>query len=165
MTKTNTTHVETFKSWEMGYLGYIQNGKPYFYRESTRRHTNQSEFDVTGLNQLPYVEIIYGHTTHNRVFVDAAVNAGVKGIVYAGMGHGSIYPLTKDALSEAQKKGIVVVKSSRVGNGMVTRVAEDDKLHFVAGDTLNPQKARILLMLALTKTSDPAEIQRMFDEY
>ena len=165
VTKTNTTHVETFKSWEMGYLGYIQNGKPYFYRESTRRHTTQSEFDVTGLSKLPYVEIIYGHTNHNRVFVDAAVNAGVKGIVHAGMGHGSIYPLTRDALGEAQKKGIVVVKSSRVGNGMVTRVAEDDKYNFVAADTLNPQKARILLMLALTKTSDPAEIQRIFDEY
>lgn len=165
VTKTNTTHVETFKSWELGVLGYIQNGMPYFYRESTRKHTTQSEFDITGLTQLPYVEIVYAHTNHNRLFVDAAVKAGAKGIVHAGMGHGSMYPVTKEAFIDAQKKGVVVVKSSRVGNGMVTRVAEDDTLRFVAADTLNPQKARILLMLALTKTSDPVEIQRMFDEY
>lgn len=165
VTKTNTTHVETFKSWELGYFGYIQNGKPYFYRETTRKHTIQSEFDVTGLTKLPYVEIIYGHVNHDRVLVDAIVEAGAKGIVHAGMGHGSIFPLTKEGLIDAKKKGVVIVKSSRVGNGMVTRVAEDDKYNFVAGDTLNPQKARILLMLALTKTNDPSEIQRMFDEY
>ncbi len=165
VTKTNTTHVETFKAPELGYLGYIQDGRPYFYRESTRRHTTRSEFDVTGLTKLPYVAIVYGHVNHDRVAVDALVAAGVKGIVHAGMGHGSIFPVTRDALAEAVKKGVVVVKSSRVGNGQVTRVSEDDQYGFVAGDTLNPQKARILLMLALTKTSDPKEIQRMFDEY
>ncbi len=165
VTKTNTTHVETFKAPELGYLGYIQNGKPYFYRESTRRHTTESEFDVTGLTKLPYVEIVYGHVNHDRVAVDALVAAGVKGIVHAGMGHGSMFPVTREALGEAVRKGVVVVKSSRVGNGQVTRVAEDDKYGFVAGDTLNPQKARVLLMLALTRTDDPQEIQRIFDEY
>jgi L-asparaginase len=81
------------------------------------------------------------------------------------MGHGSIFPITRDALAEVVKKGIPVVKCSRVGNGIVTRVADDDKYGFIAGDTLNVQKARILLMLALTKTNDPKEIQRIFDEY
>lgn len=165
VTKTNTTHVETFKAWELGYLGYIQNGLPYFYRLSTRKHTAQTEFDVRGLKELPYVEILYGHVNGYRVVVDALVAAGVKGIVHAGMGHGSIFPVTRDALAEAVTKGIPVVKSSRVGNGMVTRIADDDKFNFVAADTLNPQKARILLMLGLTKTKDPKEIQRMFDEY
>ena len=89
----------------------------------------------------------------------------MKGIVNADMGHGSIFPTTRDALAEVAKKGIPVVKSSRVGNGIVTRVADDDKYGFIAGDTLNPQKARILLMLALTKTNDAAAIQRIFDEY
>ena len=81
------------------------------------------------------------------------------------MGHGSVFPVTRDALGDVIKKGIPVVKSSRVGNGIVTRWAEDDKYGFIAGDTLNPQKARILLMLALTKTNDLKEIQRIFDEY
>ena len=165
VTKTNTTHVETFKAPELGYLGYIQNGLPYFYREINRKHTFKSEFDVKGLAELPYVEILYGHVNGDKVLVDALVAAGVKGIVHAGMGHGSIFPVTQDALAEAVKQGIPVVKSSRVGNGIVTRIADDDKYNFVAGDTLNPQKARILLMLALTKTKDPKEIQRIFDEY
>ena len=165
VTKTNTTHVETFKSWELGYLGYIQNGEPYFYRDTTRKHTVMSEFDVSGLSELPYVEILYGHVNGDKTLVNALLDANVKGIVHAGMGHGSIFPTTRDALAEAVKKGIPVVKSSRVGNGMVTRVAEDDKYGFIAADTLNPQKARILLMLALTKTNDPAMIQRIFDEY
>ncbi len=165
VTKTNTTHVETFKSWELGYLGYIQNGEPYFYRDTTRKHTVMSEFDVSGLTELPYVEILYGHVNGDKTLVNALLEANVKGIVHAGMGHGSIFPATRDALAEAVKKGIPVVKSSRVGNGMVTRVAEDDKYGFIAADTLNPQKARILLMLALTKTNDPAMIQRIFDEY
>ena len=165
VTKTNTTHVETFKAPELGYLGYIQNGLPYFYRESTRKHTFKSEFDVRGLQALPYVEILYGHVNGDKVLVDALMAAGVKGIVHAGMGHGSIFPVTQVALAEAVQKGIPVVKTSRVGNGIVTRVADDDKYGFIAGDTLNAQKARILLMLALTKTTDPKEIQRIFNEY
>jgi len=165
VTKTNTTHVETFKSWELGYLGYFQNGEPYFYRETTRKHTYMSEFDLSGLKELPYVEILYGHVNGDKNLVEALVAADVKGIVNAGMGHGSIFPTTRDALGEAVKKGIPVVKSSRVGNGMVTRWAEDEKYGFIAGDSLNPQKARILLMLALTKTNDPAVIQRIFNEY
>jgi len=165
VTKTNTTHVETFKSPELGYLGYIQNGEPYFYRETTRKHTYMSEFDISGLKELPYVEILYAHVNGDKNLVNALVAADVKGIVNAGMGHGSIFPTTRDALAEVAKKGIPVVKSSRVGNGIVTRVADDDKYGFIAGDTLNPQKARILLMLALTKTNDAAAIQRIFDEY
>lgn len=165
VTKTNTTHVETFKSWELGCLGYNQNGEPYFYRETTRKHTYMSEFDILGLNELPYVDIIYSHVNGDAILVNALVGAGVKGIVNAGMGHGNIFPVTCEALGEAVKKGIPVVKSSRVGNGIVTRVADDDKYGFIAGDTLNPQKARILLMLALTKTNDAAVIQRIFDEY
>jgi L-asparaginase len=165
VTKTNTTHVETFKAPELGYLGYIQNGQPYFYHQSMRKHTTETEFDLTGITKLPRVDIVYGHVNGDRVLVDAAVAAGAKGIVHAGMGHGSIHPATKEGLLDARKAGVVIVKSSRVGNGMVTRVASDDKDGFVAADTLNVQKARILLMLALTKTSDPTEVQRMFNEY
>lgn len=164
-TKTNTVSMETFKAPELGYLGYIQNGRPYFYRTSARRHTVASEFSVEGLTQLPRVDIILGYINDDAVHVEAAVAAGAQGIVVAPPGHASLSNALRAALIPAQKKGIVIVKSSRTGNGMVTRVAEDDQYGFVAGDNLNAQKARILLMLALTKTIDLATIQRMFNEY
>ena len=88
-------------------------------------------------------------------------------MVHAGVGDGSLANAVKPALIEARKKGVVVVRSSRVGSGIVARNGEanDDELDFVVSDTLNPQKARILLMLALTKTTDTKEIQRMFTTY
>lgn len=167
VTKTNTALLDTFRAPELGYLGYMQDSRPHFYKESTRRHTTNSEFDVSNLTELPRVDIVYGYENDTRVGLDAFVAAGAKGIVNAGVGDGSLYTEVKEGLIDAQKKGIVIVRSSRVGNGIVARNGEanDDQLNFVASDTLNPQKARILLMLALTKTSDPTEIQRMFWEY
>ena len=168
VTKTNTANTDTFRSWELGFLGYMQNNQPYFYRQSTRRHTADSEFDVGNLDKLPDVDIVYGYANMNRVAVDAFVAAGDKGIVHAGVGDGSLArPAVEPALVDARKKGIVVVRASRVGNGIVARngEAKDDELDFVVSDTLNPQKARILLMLALTRTSDTKEIQRMFYTY
>src|SRR5712664_3426396 len=140
----------------------MQGNKPYFYRQSPRRHTVDSEFDVSGLDVLPQVDIVYGYANMNRVAIDAFVAAG------AGVGDGSLArPAVEPALVEAHKKGVVIVRSSRVGNGIVARngEAKDDELDFVVSDTLNPQKARILLMLALTKTTDTKEIQRMFYTY
>lgn len=165
ITKTNTTNVDTFKSQDFGFLGYVISGKPYFYKESSKKHTTQSEFDVSKLTSLPRVEILYGHEQDSRIFADAAVKAGAKGIIHAGTGNGSIFPETKEGLLDAQKAGAVVVRASRVGSGVVTHEADDDQNGFVSADTLNPQKARILLMLALTKTTDVKEIQRMFEQY
>jgi L-asparaginase len=168
VTKTNTSNADTFRSWELGFLGYMQDNKPYFYRQSTRKHTADTEFDVSKLDALPAVDIVYGYANMNRLPVDAFVAAGDKGIVHAGVGDGSLArPAVEPALIEARKKGVVIVRSSRVGNGIVARngEAKDDELDFVVSDTLNPQKARILLMLALTKTSDTKEIQRMFYTY
>ena len=165
VTKTSTTSVESFKAPGLGCLGYVQDGVPYFYRENTRRHTLQSEFDLSNLRHLPKVYVIYGHVDNDGVLVDAAVAGGVNGIVHAGTGMGVIPPVTRKALIDAQKEGVVVVRSSRVGSGLVLRTTHDDQTHFVAADTLNPQKARVLLMVALTKTSDPSEVQRIFDEY
>jgi len=168
VTKSNTYTADTFRTPELGFLGYMQGSKPYFYRQSTRRNTADSEFDVTNLDVLPQVDIVYGYANMNRVAVDAFVAAGAKGIVHAGVGDGSLArPAVEPALDEARKKGVVIVRSSRVGNGIVARngEAKDDEHDFVVSDTLNPQKARILLMLALTKTSDTKEIQRMFYTY
>ena len=168
VTKTNTANADTFRSWELGFLGYMQDNAPHFYRASTRRHTADTEFDVSNLDTLPAVDIVYGYANMNRVAVDAFVTAGDKGLIHAGVGDGSLArPAVEPALIEARKKGVVIVRSSRVGNGIVARngEAKDDDLDFVVSDTLNPQKARILLMLALTKTSNTKEIQRMFYTY
>ncbi|EJN07320.1 type II asparaginase [Herbaspirillum sp. YR522] len=167
VTKTNTSTLDTFKTPELGYLGYIQGSKPFFYRQSTRKHTVESQFDVSGLDQLPQVDIVYGYANMNPIALNAFVAAGAKGIIHAGVGDGSLNNTVLPSLVEARKKGVVIVRSSRVGQGIVARngEADDDKLDFVVSDTLNAQKARILLMLALTKTTDTKEIQKIFWEY
>jgi len=165
VTKTNTTNVDTFKSPDFGCLGYILDGKVFFYQTPLRRHTTKTEFKIDSIKTLPRVEIIYGHGHGNRDLVDAAVKAGTAGIIHAGSGDGSVFSVTKEGLLDARKKGVIVVRSSRVGSGVVTHTADDDKKGFVTSDTLNPQKARILLMLSLTRTRDSKEIQRIFDQY
>ncbi|MFC5473368.1 type II asparaginase [Paraherbaspirillum soli] len=167
VTKTNTSTTDTFKSPELGMLGYMQDNRPHFYRQSTRKNTADTEFDISKLDVLPQVDIIYGYANMNRAALDAQVKAGAKGIVQAGVGDGSIAAQMKEPLMQARKKGVIIVRSSRVGQGIVARNGEanDDALDFVASDTLNAQKARILLMLALTKTNDTKEIQRMFYTY
>ncbi|MGE5622141.1 MAG: type II asparaginase [Bacillota bacterium] len=167
VTKANTFTTDTFKTPELGMLGYIQGGKPYFYRQPLRRHTVDTEFDVSRLDVLPQVDIVYGYANMNPIALNAFVAAGAKGIIHAGVGDGSLANAVKPALIDARKKGVIIVRSSRVGQGIVARNGEanDDQLDFVVSDTLNPQKARILLMLALTRTSDTKEIQRIFYTY
>lgn len=165
ITKTNTTSLDTFKSPENGYLGAITGGRILFYSESTRKHTVDTKFDISNLEALPQVDIIYSYQNDQTFFYDAAVAAGSKGIVIAGSGDGSLSKMDEAGAKAAHEKGAAIVRSSRVGSGTVTHSSEDDEKGFVTADSLNPQKARILLMLALTNTSDPAEIQKYFDEY
>jgi L-asparaginase type II len=167
VTKTNTSTADTFKSPELGVLGYIQGDRVAFYRSPARKHTLDSEFDISAVQKIPNVEIAYGFENVSRTTVDALAAAGVDGIVYAGVGDGNPSELTEQALADARAKGILIVRSARVGNGIVARNNEvnDDKRDFVVSDNLNPQKARILLTVALTKTKDTKEIQRMFYEY
>ena len=167
VTKTNTSTLDTFKAPELGLLGYMQDNRPFFYRQSTRRHTADTEFDVMQLDVLPQVDIVYGYANVNRIAVDAFMAAGARGIIYAGTGDGSLADSVKSAMVEARKQGVIIVRSSRVGQGIVARngEAKDDELDFVVSDTLNPQKARILLMLALTKTINTKDIQRIFYAY
>ncbi|WP_426177318.1 type II asparaginase [Massilia sp. TWR1-2-2] len=167
VTKMNTSTLDSFRSPELGMIGYIQGSKPFFYRQSTRKHTLESEFDVGALQSLPSVDIVYGYANVGPVAVDAFVGAGAKGIIHAGVGDGSLAAKVVPALKSARQKGVVVVRASRVGQGILARNGEanDDELDFVVSDTLNAQKARILLMLALTKTSNTRDIQRMFYTY
>ena len=116
---------------------------------------------------MPKVDIVYAYANMGRELIDAAVKAGAKGIVVAGVGNGNMTAEALQALSDARKQGVVVVRSTRLPSGVVTRNAEvnDDELGFVASEELKPSKARVLLKLALTKTSDPIRIQEMFREY
>lgn len=166
VTKTNTTNVDTFKSPELGALGYISGNKIRFYKESTKRHTINSEFDISNLEELPRVEIIYAHIDSDRLMADAAVKTGAKGIIHAGTGNGTLSDRRMEGLKEASAKGVVVVRSSRVPNGATTVfLPKWTNAGFIEADSLNPQKARLLLQLALTKTKDLKEIQRMFYQY
>ena len=165
VTKAHTTSLDTFRS-PLGPLGYMNDGQPTFYNTVDRRHAGNTEFDVTNAASLPYVKIIYGHANDDALFVDAALQAGAKGIVYAGTGNGSIHKNAEEALARASKAGIVVVRSTHAGSGTVIP-AEQSYIDagFLNGDSLNPQKCRILLQLALMKTSDRSQIQKMFYEY
>jgi len=168
-TKTNTLRVETFRAPELGILGYIDEDKVSFYRATTRRHTANSEFDVTSLTTLPKVSILYSYIEPDATLIHAAISGGAKGIVFAGTGNGALSVSEETILKEIAARPAaarpVLVRASRVGNGRVIATAEYDALNVVPADTLNPQKARILLMLALTKTSDLNEIRRIFSEY
>ncbi|NHZ99930.1 type II asparaginase [Massilia sp. CCM 8734] len=167
VTKVNTSTLDSFRTSELGLLGYIQGSKPFFYRQSVRKHTTETEFDIGALTSLPQVDIVYGYANMNPVALDAFMAAGAKGIIHAGVGDGSLAGKVVPSLKAARAKGAIIVRASRVGQGILARNGEanDDQLDFVAADTLNAQKARILLMLALTKTNSTKEIQRMFYTY
>ena len=161
--KTNTLQTSTFKALNSGPLGIIIDGKPFFYSSASRPHTINSEFDVSNLNTLPKVDILYTYSNDgSKVAAEAFLKAGAKGLVVAGSGAGSIHENQKNYLLDtAKNKQAVIVRSSRVGSGYVP----DAKDGILNADNLNPQKARVLLMLALTKTSDPKQIQNMFNKY
>lgn len=167
VTKTNTTSLNTFQSYDMGYLGYVELGKPYFYRVPLRKHTVATPFEVSTLSTLPQVEIIYGYSGNRPALLNAAITDGAKGIVYAGTGDGSISVQLEPAAIAASKNGIIIARSSRGGSGRVVRNGEekDDENGFVVADNLTPQKARILLMLGLTITNNPQRLQEMFYTY
>ena len=167
--KMHTTRMDTFHSPNRGIAGMMNTGKAFFYSQNTTRHTTKSEFSVAGFktNDLPRVEIVYSHVNLGGETIDFLASQGVKGIVLAGVGDGNSTDAVLAALERAAKKGVAVVRSSRVGSGVVDRNVEvnDDKLGFLAGMELNPQKARILLMLGLTKTPDVKQLQQYFLEY
>jgi L-asparaginase len=169
VTKTNTYRVETFRAPELGLLGYVDADKVTFYRSSTKRHTLRSEFDVSQLKELPKVDIVYSYIQPSLAVARALVADGVRGIVFAGTGAGLMSTAERDALTPFLGGPVetrpVLVRSNRTGNGRVIAQEQYDKMGMIPADTLNPQKARILLMLALTKTHDLNEIRRMFEEY
>jgi L-asparaginase len=160
VTKNNTYRVETFVSRELGPIGYSDSDRIAFYRTPLTRHTAKSEFDISKLDALPAVDIVYGYQEASGAPIEALVAAGVKGIVLDDSA-----PSFAKASAFALSKGVVIVQSDRKGSGRVVLSERVAGRGVVTADNLNAQKARILLRLALTKTTDPKELQRIFNEY
>ena len=166
VTKGATYRLETFRTPDLGMLGYADpDGTVAVYRAPTRRHAPDTEFDVRGRTDLPRVDVAYSYAGSDGTAVRAFVAAGARGIVSAGLPPGRTPPGETEALAEARRQGVLVVQSSRAGSGRVIEPRRLREQGIVAADNLNPQKARVLAMLALTLTDDPLAVQRMFDQY
>lgn len=164
--KTHSLNVDAFSSPNSGNLGYIVDGEVFFYNNISKIHTKNPPFDISKLTSLPKVDILYTYSNDGSgVAAKALFENGTKGIVVAGSGAGSIHEDQKSVLVKLMKKGLDVVVSSRVVAGCVAISDSDKKLGFISAKDLNPQKARVLLMLALTKTSDSKKIQEYFLKY
>lgn len=161
-TKTHTSHTQAFRAPDHGVLGYVDDDAIDFYMAPTRRHTKASEFDTTGLSALPKVEILYTYADQDPRTVDDMARRSTEGIVVAGLGSGAVSERLTEHLDKLAGR-ITVVHASRVAAGrVVSRGKADDRIR---ADNLNPQKSRVLLMLALTRTREASRIQSMFDEY
>jgi len=167
LTKTSTTAVQTFMSPIRGLVGVAAYGKNDWYTSPEWKHTTGSEFDISSVTALPRVDIVFASVDMPPDLIDASVAAGAKGIVIAGVGNGNMNAASIEAAARAVKKGVMVVRSSRVATGNVGRNVEvkDDELGFIASDELNPQKSRILLALALLSKPTAAKVQTMFETY
>jgi L-asparaginase len=167
VTKNATYRVEAFQSRDLGPLGYADgDGKIVYYHQPARKHTVHTEFDVRALESLPRVDIVVSYVGADGAMIEAAAKAGANGIVSAGTGAGRPTPAEDAAFDKCFKEtGMLMCLASRVASGRVVRSPGLTKRGFVASDNLQPWKARLLLSLALTKTTNADEIQRMFDTY
>ena len=167
VTKNATYRVEAFQSRDLGPLGYADaDGKIAYYHTPVRKHTVDTEFDVRNLQSLPRVDVVVSYVGADGRMIEAAAAAGAKGIVSAGTGAGRPTPAEEKAFDRMfEEHGMIMCLCSRVASGRVVRSPGLTKRGFVAGDNLPPWKARLLLSLALTKTTNADNIQRMFDTY
>ena len=184
VTKTDALRLNTFQTRGYGVLGVVDADRVVFYRSVLKRHTAKSEFDVSPLTKLPRVDVILVYQGADGDLIKAAVDAGAQGIVMAGAGAGATSGTQQAAIAYALRKGVLVVTTTRAGSGRIaaprrgsdapsstgssaaaSQLTPEERLRRIAGEDLAPVKARVLLMLALSKTRDPKEVQRMFSEY
>jgi L-asparaginase len=178
--KTDALRLQTFRSREYGELGVVDRDRVVFFRQPLQRHTAKSEFDVSSVKELPRVDVVMVYQDAPGDLIKAAVDAGARGSVIAGAGAGATSGTQNEGIDYAAQKGVFVVTSTRTGSGRIaaprpdasdstateqTPAQQRRRQFSVAAEDHAPVKARILLMLALTKTKDRAEIQRMFTEY
>lgn len=166
VSKTSSVKVESFRSL-YGPIGTVAEGELRLYRAPIRPHTTQTEFDIDKIQSLPEVNVVYTHGNMNRLAIDAFVAGGTKALIWAGFGNGSVPDYMDLVLKEARAKGVFIVRTTRTGSGLTVRNGEtnDDKNDYVVVDDQNPAKARILMALALTKTTDTKELQKIFWKY
>ena len=164
-TKTSTGRMQTFRSPDFGLLGHADGDRLAWYRRPLRQVAPDTEFDVRALADLPRVDISYTYAGSDGTAIRAFAAAGAQGIICAGFAPGFCTPGEAEAITDAQRQGVVVMMSTRAGSGRVPHTTRLREAAILPADNLNPQKARILLALALTLTRDPAEIARIFDSY
>ena len=162
VSKCNTTNVATFDSPLVGHLGIVQDGVAHYYKTSTRRHTQDSVFDVSKLTELPRVVIMTCYGGMDDMVPMSVVATNPEGLILTGLGHGTI---PQNVRQITQNTKFPTVRASRTGSGMVSAVPQDALANYLVCDTLSPQKARILLMLGLTKTKNLKKLQQFFHEY
>jgi L-asparaginase len=181
VTKTDALRMNTFQTRGYGVLGVVDADRVVFYRNLVKRHTAKSEFDLAAVTKLPRVDVLLVYQGADGDLVKAAVDAGAQGLVIAGAGAGATSGTQQAAITYAIKQGVIVVMTTRAGSGRIAprrgadappaaaavsgELSPEERLRRIAGEDLAPVKARILLMLALTRTHEPNEIQRMFSEY
>jgi L-asparaginase len=167
--KTSTTNVNAFTSPNTGSIGQVYDGKVFYNARTVNKHGGTTAFEISKIDSLPAVEIVYAYAGASDAAINAFINKNAAGIIIAGTGNGSFDKAILESVKNAVKKGVIVVRSSRVVSGKVTTqytgAFDDSKLGTIVSDNLNPQKARILLMLALTITNDKNKIQEMFFTY
>lgn len=163
--KVSTYRLHTFRSPDFGVLGHVDGDSVRFYRSPLRRHAPDTEFASTEKWSLPRVDIMYSYAGADGALIEAAAAAGASGIVMAGFAPGLSTPMQTDALKRVQASGVAVVQCSRAPSGRIAPRRYLREMSIIAGDDLSPQKARILLSLMLTRTSDPEKIAEAFQTY
>lgn len=165
VTKTSTYRQQTFKSPDFGALGHADGDAIVIYRQPVRAHAPETEFDLREMDGLPRVDVAYAYCGADGTAVRAFVEAGARGIVSAGFAPGFSAPGDVEALDAAVARGVVVVQCTRAGSGRTFESTKLEQKGYLTSDNLNPQKARLLLSLALAVTDDAGEIRRIFRTY
>lgn len=165
--KSSSTHVEAFTAPNAGPIGQVYDGKVSFYNVNTRKSDKDAPFEVDNLSKLPKVEIVYMYADADPMLINTLVEKKVDGIVIAGVGNGNFNKAYYQAVENAVKNGVVVCRATRCNSGRVVLEDEidDAKLGTLVSDDLSPSKARIMLMLGLTKTKDKKQLQQFFFQY
>lgn len=161
--KRHTCATDAFRPYEHGLLGEIAGGVVRFFYSLVPRQVDGMAFALNEITTLPQVDVIFDHIGAGEHLYDASIASGAKGIVLASTGNGSLSTSARAGARKALHSGVLMVRSTRTGSGTVSPLADDAHFHTVCANGLNPQKARLLLMLVLTKTSDFVVAQRYFD--
>jgi L-asparaginase len=165
VTKTSTFRLQTFRTPDFGVLGSVDGDTVRYYRKTERPNAPETEFDIARLDALPRVDIAYSYTGSDGAAIRAFVAAGAKGLIVAAFAPGMVTPADAEAVVDAVRAGVAVVASTRAGSGVALDGSKLRAMGVASADNLNPQKARLLLALALTVTSEPGEIKRIFATY